>query len=196
MIEEEWDALPQVKMGEAGALLIFEFLTVRGVQCYKPAFPGPHKIDWMGFATKPFLGYIGPLGIEAKTKRHRDNWPDTGPETYHYKRYREVSETMPVLMCFCDTAQRYIYGNYLHILDKPRRAMAFVSKWMEYKNISLPFDYPTEGEFHCWHLADMVPFRKLTGAECINIERFETRSEVYQKKEKWFYPFSNPGLLE
>jgi hypothetical protein len=186
MTEDKWNDLPQVKMGDCGQALIFEFLLLRGLQCYKPDFPGSHVIDWMGFARRRFLGRIGPMGIEAKTKRHRDNWPDTGVDLHHFERYQLVAKTMPVLLCFCDTSQQYIYGNFLDVLEKPLTKV---------DGVRLVFDYPTDGGIRFWHLSSMVPFRKLTEAECSSIEKHETRAPIYRQKEPWFYPFSNPGLL-
>lgn len=115
-INSAWHKQLQVKIGDYGEVLVKNFLEGIGYVCYQPVTDRAHLCDFFMFRKDK-----GTLAAEVKTKPMRDKYPDTGFDMRSYKRYKQLVEehNMRMYVFFVDEKLKWIYGNFLDVLDKP-----------------------------------------------------------------------------
>jgi hypothetical protein len=115
--EDEWQARRQVKKGNIGERIgdrfipeiAKEFLDGEGWIAYGPIMPGAHKHDRL-FIHRDRDEQI-PWDVKAKPKR--DNYPDTGIDTYLLNRYLQQRVWSDFILIFIDEVEHRVYGNWL-----------------------------------------------------------------------------------
>ena len=156
-----WDERREVKKGAFGEDIIDRLISRRGRSVpYCPAIDGPHPFDRL--VASRLSGRVTILDV--KTKRRRKNWPDTGIDVRHYQEYRRRQEAngVPVYLVFVDDGEARIYGNYLDVLDQPRKVDG------------VAFEYPSEyGGIRYWPLEAMDHWCDLTD---VDMQRLATLS--------------------
>jgi len=156
--ENSWQNKIEVKRGNIGEKLVKEYLEDKGYILYIPVTEGPHPFDQLVVSPNKDL-FI----CEVKTKPARIKYPDTGVDIRSYNTYKNKSETynLPVLLCFVDDFNGSMYGNWLHILDKPHGNYP-----LRYKGIIY------------WNLSSMKVFRTLNINECNEIKKYSTSNYI------------------
>ncbi len=110
-----WHDKPEVKIGDYGEELVRSFVESKKYICYKAVTDRAHLVDYFIFRNDK-----GVIAAEVKTKPRRRKYPDTGFDSRSYEAYKKFTDehNMKMFIFFVDTAERSIYGNFLHKLDE------------------------------------------------------------------------------
>lgn len=107
------------RKGDLGERLVGDYLRRRGAIMYRPEHTGAHPFDTLCVTRDKQTIFAA----EVKTKRSRTTYPDTGFNLRHYRDYQRVQEAhnLRVYVFFVDERKREIYGNWLDVMDQPRK---------------------------------------------------------------------------
>lgn len=149
-----WQNKNDVVVGNIGERIVRDILNSKGYVLYAPLnHELAHAFDMLAEKDKKDL-FI----VEVKTKRSREEYPDTGVDTRNYWVYKELSEkhNLPIFVYFVDYHLGEIYGNYLDILEEN------ITIYFENREL----DYPRfEGGIIYFPLQSMVHIDYLTNKE-------------------------------
>ena len=155
--DSAWHKHRKVKIGDYGEALVQSHVESKNFICYRPDTDGAHLCDFF------ILGKgIGTIAAEVKTKPMRDKYPDTGFNIRHYERYKQLSDehNMRVFVFFVDEKLKWIYGNYLDVLDTPF-----------YEDYGYPRNEVTDwGAIRYYHIDSMKLIRPLTDEELLTFK--------------------------
>jgi hypothetical protein len=164
-----WLERPQAKKGAAGEALVDAFLASRRVVPYAPIARGAHPFDRLCATADKRTIFVA----EVKTKARRNKYPDTGISKRHYQDYTHVCGKygLRVYLFFVDEMLKQIYGNWLHVLERPREIEHNGSA------IHYPWDW---GEIVYFPLAAMEFVCPLNSERSEHLKALSTRSYEYQ----------------
>jgi hypothetical protein len=113
----KWEERTTVQKGTIAEELVCNWFLAKGVQPYRPAPGGPHKVDFL--LIEPNGRF---RGLDVKAKAARNRYPDTGIDLRHFFEYRdlEINYGTPMFLAFVDEAAGCFYGNHLEQLVVPR----------------------------------------------------------------------------
>lgn len=154
-----WQSKNEVKIGEIGERIVKDILINQGYVTYTAkGIDSAHPFDILAVKNKEEM-----MIVEVKTKRCREEYPDTGIDRRNYFVYKEISEkhNLPVFVYFVDFHLKEVYGNYLDILGEER--------------VVYPrdLDYPRfEGGIAYFPLEVMQHIRDLTDSEIKEILKY------------------------
>jgi hypothetical protein len=112
-----WAERPAVKKGELGESIVDDFLRGKRVIPYRPHYDGAHPFDRLCATADKRNVFIA----DIKAKPRRKFFPDTGINLKHYHEYKHISQKhgLRIFLFFVDESERRVYGNWLHVLEKP-----------------------------------------------------------------------------
>ncbi len=137
---------------------------------------GAHPFDFMGLDK----GWRRIVAGDSKAKAARTHYPDTGIDKRHYEKYKRLAVRHRLLfwLLFVDEYKKEVYGNFLHILDKPRKIYWNGQRIMYpaemYNIIYFPLEYMK-------HVAD------LTDEQAATLKAMSTRNETYEYPSEIIY---------
>ena len=114
-----WQNFTTVKKGNIGEALVNEWLINKGYIPYSPDADGAHPFDRLVASRDKKTIFIA----DSKAKAKRKYYPDTGINIKHYEEYKFIQDkySIDVFIFFVDEEARKIYGNYLRIMQAPRK---------------------------------------------------------------------------
>lgn len=115
----EWSDKTEVKKGNYGEHLVKWFLEDKGFVVYKPITNKAHAFDGMAIRDKKTI-----LIYDVKSKARLNNYNATGFNIRNYNEYKHISNkyNIHIFIFFVDEMLGKIYGNWLHILEKPYKS--------------------------------------------------------------------------
>lgn len=113
-----WHERLNVQKGDYGEELVKKIVEKCGFNCYRSVTDGAHLVDFLWLNGKKFA-----FAAEVKTKPKFKDYPATGFDYRHYEQYKQFTADtgIPVFIFFVDDGLKKIYGNFLHVLDEPRK---------------------------------------------------------------------------
>jgi Holliday junction resolvase len=162
-----WNSKIEVKKGNRGEQIVYEFLKKKGWIVYKAVTDGSHCFDFFFFIDRRELRVI-----EVKTKAKRNKYPDTGFALKHYEEYKRIMErhNLEIYIVFVDEGSGDIYGNFLRKLEEPK-VLFINNKQMIYPNVCFDTIYfPVE---------NMVTIAKLNEQDVDYLKTYSKRSYEY-----------------
>lgn len=149
-------------IGNFGEDIVYEYLISLGYEVkYYGDRNSSHEIDFtIDDGQETYLA-------DAKTKRCRAKYEDTGIDSKDYRNYKKLSKKLGkrVFIYFVDYYQKWIYGNYLDILDE------YDDRYDENGNFTVHYPMFYDGVAY-FPMDKMIYIRKLTDKEIETLERY------------------------
>lgn len=160
----DWSAKQEVKKGNLGEKYARQFLEEKGFIVYKPITDGAHKIDYFAHSGKDKRV----IALDAKTKKRRARYCDTGFNHSNYLHYLELN-------------QKYGIKSYLYFVDDFEGCI--YGQWLDKLSVG-----KIENGIIYWHLKEMEqPIRWLTPEEIQELKENSTPCKYdYTYTERFF----------
>jgi hypothetical protein len=118
MIQEDfdnWNERINVKKGNIGEQIVFDYLYNIGYVIYRPVTGGAHPFDNLCVSRDKKDIFIA----EVKTKEARQYYPDTGINIKNYNEYKFIQNkyNLHVFLFFVDADNLKVYGNFIACLE-------------------------------------------------------------------------------
>jgi hypothetical protein len=115
----DWNDKITVKKGNIGERLVDEYLLARGYIPYRPVEGYAHPFDRLCASPDKRTIFVA----DAKAKPARKYYPDTGINIKTFNEYKYIQDkyNIDVFLFFVDEDAMRIYGEFLRVLEKPRR---------------------------------------------------------------------------
>lgn len=158
---DNWNEKEEVKKGNIGENIVFNYLCNSGYTVYRPVTEGPHLFDNLCVSRDKRTIFIA----EVKTKEARKYYPDTGIDIRSYQEYKFVENkyNLHVYLFFVDAANRKVYGNFLRRLETPKAEGKY--------------SYPLQqGGIIYFPLSSMTLISELTAEEAEEIKKHNTKN--------------------
>jgi hypothetical protein len=162
------------KKGTLGEQIADRYLCEAGYHVYHPAdLDNAHPIDRIAVCKRT----LSVLLCDVKSKPKRLMYPDTGIDMSHWLTYWTLAKAhnMRVYLVFVDEDSAEVYGQFLHVLEKP----------IEVRHNGKIIWYPlTENKGVCeiryFPIRSMHKFGNLTADEQFQLQELSTRHQKYE----------------
>jgi hypothetical protein len=166
----DWEHKTSVKKGNLGEQIVNKYLESKNFIVYRPVTEKAHAFDILAVRDKKIV-IIG----EVKTKALMNKWKATGFNNRNFLEYQAIHEKykLPIFIFFVDENMGSIYGNWLHILEKP----------YYHNGDKFPMVIKTKGstELRLYHYDSMKHIAKLNAKDVAQLASYTRRNYEYTK---------------
>ena len=162
--------LPRAKKGALGESIVDVLIRSHGNWIpYKPTADCAHPFDRLVAGGDKSTIFI----TDVKAKPRRKYYPDTGINVSAYNTYQAISQKhrLKVFLFFVDENEGQIYGEFIHILDRPA-IICHGGKTLRYPLVQNGIRY--------WPRASMRSFGALTKEQIEDLKNLSTQNSAYE----------------
>ncbi len=158
---DSWNERTNVKKGNVGEQIVFNYLRNKDYVVYRPVTDGAHPFDNLCVSRDKKTIFIA----EIKTKEARQYYPDTGIDIKNYNEYKFIQNkyNLQIFLFFVDAANLKIYGNFLDRLETQKVEGKYLYPLRQNNIIYFP-------------LSNMEMVSELTTEQAKAIERYNTKN--------------------
>ena len=163
-----WQDKPSVKKGNVGEAIVDRYLVSNGFIPYRPIADKAHPFDRLCASPDKRTIFV----VDAKAKPARKYYPDTGINVRHYNDYLAISQRyrLHVFLAFVDEDSESIYGQFLHVLDRPR-TVSHKGKMLTYPMVKYRVRF--------WPLCSMRKIADLGKEDVATLRSLSQRNPAY-----------------
>lgn len=154
-----------MQKGRIGEVYVKNWLERKGYIVYMPATNGAHAFDMMAIKDKAKC-----VALDIKCKARMNKFNATGINQNHFETYKAFQDkhNMPFWLVFVDEAEKLVYGNAIHTLEKGHRA----------KDGQYPM-LISGGKIRLWSLEQMIYICNLDDAVAAELAGLSQRNYAY-----------------